>query len=322
LATSQKVLQVDLLKCNFFLFFTELNTDMPVANRSILHVAWKKLPVIIRAIIVGVLVTATVTLPWAWLVSMNLKHLPSVPWSVVPTIALLWLFWQYFIKGKGWPRSTAFFRKLMGRGNPLSAEGWGAAILAGILGLVSLLFFSGVISRMIQLPQQESSGLEQVPPASLFLMLLTGSAVAGITEETGFRGYMQKPVEGRHGPIVAILITGITFGLMHFSHPETTLALMPFYFFAATVYGMLAYLTNSILPGLVLHAAGDVFSGLNLFTRGQSEWQTSPKPLIWNSGPDVSFWLSLLGFFLVGSITVWAYFSLWKLVKKEDRNPG
>jgi hypothetical protein len=175
---------------------------------------------------------------------------------------------------------------------------------------------------MIRLPQQDASGPEQVPPVVLFLMLLTGSAVAGITEETGFRGYMQKPVEERHGPIVAILITGITFGLMHFSHPETTLALMPFYFFAATVYGMLAYLTNSILPGMVLHAVGNVFSGFNLLTRGQSQWETSaiPKPLIWKSGPDISFWLSLLGFFVIGSLTVWAYFSLWRLVKKEDRN--
>jgi len=295
---------------------------MPVANGSILHIGWKKLPVIVRAIFIGVLVTATGTLPWAWLVSMNVKHLPSVPWSVAPTMMWLWLFWQYFIKGNGWPRSTATFRKLMSRGNLLSAEAWGAALLAGILGLVSLLFFSGVISRMIRLPQQDASGMEQVPPLVLFLMLLTGSAVAGITEETGFRGYMQQPVEERHGPLVAILITGIIFGLMHFTHAETTLALMPFYFFAATVYGMLAYLTNSILPGMVLHAAGNVFSGLNLLTRGQSQWETSsiPKPLIWKSGPDASFWLSLLGFFVVGSIAAWAYFSLWRLIKKEDRN--
>jgi membrane protease YdiL (CAAX protease family) len=290
-----------------------------IVDQSQPKIVWNRLPVVLRAVIIGVLVTAIGTLPWAWLVAMNIKHLPSIPWSVPPTIIYLWLYWKYFITGKGWPRSTASARITTGRGNSISGDVWGPAILAGIFGLTSLLIFSSLLGRMIKLPQQDASGVEHVPIVSLFFMLLASSAVAGITEETGFRGYMQKPIEERHGPVVAILITGIMFGLLHFSHAETTLALMPFYFFVAAVYGMLAYITNSILPGMVLHAAGDVFAGLNLFTSGQSEWETStkPRPLIWESGIDGSFLLSLLAFLVIGAITVWAYVALRKAVIKE-----
>lgn len=310
-----------------FLHYTSMENNQTITSRSSLHLFWNKLPVIARSIVVGILVTSAGTLPWAWLVAMNIKHWPAVPWSVVPTAIYLWYYWKYFVKGKGWPTTTSVTRKIMGRGHSVSSEVWGAAILAGMLGLFSLLIFSSLMNRMIKLPQQDASGVEHVPLISLFFILLASSAVAGISEETGFRGYMQQPIEKCYGPVIAIFITGILFGLAHFSHAETTLALLPFYFFVAAVYGMLASITNSILPGIVLHAAGDVFAGLNLFTRGQSEWSTTTTPpsLIWENGIDTSFLLSLAGFIFIGSITVWAYMALAKLVKRErkmDNNNG
>ena len=287
-----------------------------------LYAAWCRLPVIIRAVITGVIITAAGTLPWAYLVRLNIDHLPSVPWSVIPTLVYLWFFWKY-VNGAGWPRSTSAIRKKLIRANQLSSEVWGAAIIAGILGLVSLVVFSGLLNRMVKLPQQDATGLEHVPLISLFFMVVMGSVVAGVVEESGFRGYMQKPIEQRHGPILAIIITGIVFGLMHYSHHETTLALMPFYFFVAAIYGMLAYITNSILPGIILHAVGDVFAGLQLLLGGQSEWQQTPvlKPLIWETGPDTSFWLQSVGLLVVGAITVWAYKNLAREMKRStDRD--
>jgi len=290
-----------------------------------LHTAWCHLPVAVRAVITGVIITAVGTLPWAFLVQLNIDHFPSVPWSVVPASVYLWFFWKY-INGAGWPRSTSATRKKIARANSLSSEVWGMAILAGILGLASLVMFSGLLNRMVKLPQQDATGLEHVPFISLFFMVVMGSVIAGVVEESGFRGYMQKPIEEKHGPITAIFITGIVFGLMHYSHHETTLTLMPFYFFVATVYGMLAYITNSILPGIILHAAGDVLGGLQLLLSGQSEWQQTPvpKPLIWETGADSSFWLSGIGLIVVGAITVWAYKNLAKEMKgpaERDSSP-
>lgn len=73
------------------------------------------------------------------------------------------------------------------------------------------------------------------------------SLLAGVVEETAFRGYMQGPVERRHGPIVAILVTGVIFGLLHYNHhPASVFAMLPFYIAVAAVYGGVTYLTNSI----------------------------------------------------------------------------
>jgi membrane protease YdiL (CAAX protease family) len=206
------------------------------------------------------------------------------------------------------------------RANSLSNEAWGAAMAAGLLGLISLVLFSGLLNRIVKLPLQDVSEMANIPFISVFFMIIMGSVVAGVVEESAFRGYMQKPIEQKHGPVLAIVITGIIFSLMHYSHAETTLALMPFYFFVATIYGVLAYITNSILPGMILHAAGDVFGGLQVLLSGQSEWQTSstPQPLIWETGIDTSFILLLAGMIFIGAITVWAYIKLAKEVKNKS----
>lgn len=48
---------------------------------------------------------------------------------------------------------------------------------------------------------------------------------------------------------------------------------------------------------------------LLFFARGQSVWQASSKPvsLIWETGPDASFWLSCAAALVVGAAAVWAY---------------
>ena len=56
-------------------------------------------------------------------------------------------------------------------------------------------------------------------------------------------------------------MTGSLFGFAHFTHPEVTLVLMPYYLAVAAIYGTLAYLTNSIWPSVVLHAGGNILGG-------------------------------------------------------------
>ena len=294
----------------------------PTKSHSPMIAFWNALPVMIRAILTGILVTIAGTLPWALLASVNSKFYPEIPWSIVPNAIYLWFYWRY-ISGKGWPRSTSQFRKRNLRAKPVNAEIWGASIFAGIMGLVTMLLFFSVLNRLIHLPQQSTDDVKQFPWLSLFFLLLMGSAVAGITEEAGFRGYMQGPIEKKHGPVIAILTTGIFFGLLHFSHPETTWALMPFYLSVAIIYGLIAYITGSILPGLVIHAVGDVLGGLQVFITGQSEWQTppTPKPLVWESGADASFWLNSALVVLLFIITFFAYKGLAKVVKASPALP-
>ena len=163
---------------------------------------------------------------------------------------------------------------------------------------------------MVRLPVQSSEDLSAVPFVTLATSLVMASIVAGLVEEVAFRGYLQRPIEQRHGPVAAILVSGsVGPPALHASrgHPGTDGPLA-----VAAVYGMLAYLTNSILPSLILHAGGNMFSYLNLLTRGRSEWQASatPAPLIWETGTDAPFWLSCAAFLTVGSAAIWAYRAL------------
>jgi membrane protease YdiL (CAAX protease family) len=282
---------------------------------------WQRLPVIVRAVLAGGAVAAAGILPWTFFVTWNQKLLLSVPWAVLPTALYLWLFWRY-LQGAGWPRSTMEARRAGLRANGLSSDAWGLALFAGILGLSTLLPLIGVLRRLVRLPTESHPIIlpPEMPFLTVFLLLVMASIVAGVVEEAAFRGYMQGAIERRHGPAVAILATGALFGLGHLTHhPDSMLAMMPFYLAVAAIYGGLAYLTNSILPGLVLHAGGDVFSLTRLWTTGQPEWQTSSKPpqLIWETGTDAAFGSYLAMFIVLGAAAVWAYATLASVVRSD-----
>jgi membrane protease YdiL (CAAX protease family) len=232
----------------------------------------------------------------------------------------LWFYWRYFVRGWGWPRSTAETRRTDSRANRVADTAWGPALLAGMIGLAGVLLLQGVLGRLVTLPKQRGLDVSQYPVFTVFLWVAMSAIVAGIVEETSFRGYLQRPIERRHGPVVAILLTGVLFGFTHFGHPEVGLVLLPFYLSVAAVYGALAYLTDSTVPSMVLHAGGNMFSAVDLFTRGRSEWQLTaePAPLVWQTGPDAAFWGNVAALLIVGALTAWAY-SLLAAIRASGR---
>src|SRR5262245_33768257 len=127
---------------------------------------WERLPVIVRAVLVGSIVAAAGTLPWAGLVALNSKHWTAVPWAVPPTAIYLWLFWRW-VRGAGWPRSTSAWRRTQCRATRLSDDVWGAALVAGILGLVALVVTFRVVNRLITLPPQRTEDVAHVPLVTL-----------------------------------------------------------------------------------------------------------------------------------------------------------
>jgi len=272
---------------------------------------WKRLPVIVRAVLAGALATTAGTLPWAALVAANIKVLPAIPWSVPIAALYIWLLFRY-LRGAGWPAATAQARRESCRANDVPGDLFGGAIVAGIVGLVALLLFQSMFTRMVRLPQQPVDDLRHIPAFTLMALIVMGSVVAGVIEEAGFRGYMQGPIERRHGPVVAILVTSALFGLAHYSHRETTLALMPFYMGVGVIYGLMAYLSGSIWPSLFLHTLGDVFGAFQVLATGRAEWQAAPAttPLIWDIGTDATFWLTAFGFAVATAAAIAAYRSL------------
>jgi membrane protease YdiL (CAAX protease family) len=269
---------------------------------------------LVRAVAAGLFVGLIGTLAWALLAGANIKHLPTIPWATPVMACVLVAWWFYFAKGRGWPEATAEARRRGARANRVPAELWGPALGAGALGLLTTLLLQGVLGRLVTLPQQRDLDPSKYPVLTIVAWVMMSAVVSGVVEETAFRGYMQGGIERRHGLTTAILVSGGLFGLVHFTHPEVGLVLLPFYLAVATVYGLVASATNSTFPGMILHAGGNMFAALNLFTQGRSEWQLTgvPQPTIWHAGIDGAFMANLAALAVAGAVTVTAYRGLFK----------
>jgi len=262
----------------------------------------------LRAVLLGMLVMLAGTLPRNLLFAANLRYFASVPWAVPLTAIYLWFFWRY-LQGAGPPEWTAEERRASLRANRLPGRLWAWALLAGGFGIVALVLALQVANRMVLLPAQQLPDLAQVPRLTVLSLLLMAAPVAGIVEEAAFRGYMQGPIERCYGLAVAILISGTMFAVAHL---DFTLILWPYYVAVAAIYGTVTYLTRSILPAVVLHTGGNLYSNFALWRHGQAEWQAAPgtAALIWQAGVDRSFWSASLALVFVTAAMVWAFLRL------------
>jgi membrane protease YdiL (CAAX protease family) len=203
----------------------------------------------------GLVVVVAVAAPWSVLIVLNLRVSPHVPWALPAGVAYVVLAMAY-LNGSGWPGSTSSVRRSYFRARPLALAEFSWALLAGLCAITSLwLLFaaSGYLSA------QSSTGQANLSPTFLVGAVVLGAAVTAIAEEGGLRGFMQMPLECLIGPTAAVATTSIVFVLIHLSHGLAAVARFgPFYFAAGCVYGLLAYLTQSIVPSLLLHFVGDL----------------------------------------------------------------
>jgi membrane protease YdiL (CAAX protease family) len=180
--------------------------------------------------------------------------------------------------------------------------------LVGFAALIALLV---IAARLVQLPASSPiTTPPEMPVVTVVLLLTMQSIVAGITEEAAFRGYMQSMIERHYGVVIAILVNGILFGLLHFSsHPRDVLLMLPYYVAVSAVYGGLTWAADSILPALVLHSLGDVVVLTRWWATGQPEWQlagVAPR-LVSEHGIDSSFVLTAVVFVGLTLVTFRAY---------------
>lgn len=272
-----------------------------------------------RAIATGLAVSLAGVTTWMVLALLNQRYLVQVPWAAAVMAFVLYCYWR-FLGGKFLPGKTSDARHELLRARALSPEVWGAAIFAGMMGLIALMPLMAVMARLVELPPASDniSVPPDMPALTVFISLLMASLVAGAVEEAAYRGYMQGPLERRFGPTVGILLTGLVFALGHYSHhPDHMLNLLPYYLMVSALWGTLAYLTKSILPGLALHAFGDVWVLTRQWLTGAPGWQAAPEPqaLVWQTGIDGGFIGSLLGFVVFGAATVGAFCALAQAVK-------
>jgi membrane protease YdiL (CAAX protease family) len=228
-------------------------------------------------------------LGWNALVVANLQTSPDIPWCVPTGLAYLWVMFRFF-NGRWGFRSTADARRRSMGARRLTSPEWRSIAFACVAAFVLVLSFSMLFHRLIAIPADPD--LPAMPWWTLYPALIMVSIVAGVSEEAGFRGYMQGSLTKRYGPGIAIGITSLVFWLVHLNHPSGV-ARFPSLVMAGVVFGALTFVSRSILPSMVTHAIVDIvaFVGTTSGIGPTSLWEPPP---IGTSGPDVGFWATLM----------------------------
>jgi membrane protease YdiL (CAAX protease family) len=116
------------------------------------------------------------------------------------------------------------------------------------------------------------------------------AASAGICEEIGFRGYMQRPIEKRYGALAAILISSLFFMLLHLTKSWSTIGMVPIVFGAGLLLGMLARASGTLVFCMIGHTTMDI--GLFAYWWTQIAGKYSQRP-IFETGMDQMFYAEL-----------------------------
>lgn len=218
---------------------------------------WQKIPAAIRGPILGILVLLAGVQPIVVLVSANLEVANSIPWSVIPGVLYLWIFWSY-LKGMGPPRSTSDKRRELLRANALSRDTRSLVVIAS-LSLGMLIASFALIAYGAREVAVEELGmvrhvLESAPVTAIGLIFLV-ALFSGVIEEAAFRGYMQVSLEQAYHPVVVVVIVALIFALVHPQPP----AFVAIFMVGASGWSILAYVCGSIRPLIIVHAAVDFF---------------------------------------------------------------
>jgi membrane protease YdiL (CAAX protease family) len=217
---------------------------------------WTKLPITLRAIIAGFLVAAAAANVWLLLL-LNL----GVQFAAVIEAIFLALF-LWWARGGGPPSASQADRANAFRQGKLTSEQW-------LWGLIAAFFFAAtahasivLLFRFISYPAaafRHGYDLSFIPSQPLrWVAVVVSAASAGICEETGFRGFMQQPIEQRHGASAAVFISSFFFMALHLTKAWASLGMVPIVFGAGVLLGLLAWSARSLIPGIIGHFVMDV----------------------------------------------------------------
>lgn len=223
---------------------------------------------------------------WTALLLGNLATSPTIPWAVVVMALLLWLMWQY-LGGRWGPLSTAQARRRYRRAVPLSGRVFAWAVGAGMLSIVALIGYWLVLGQLVRIPTHVLLDFAAYPWLTVVLVLLMASLVSSLAEEVGFRGYFQGVLERRVSGPVAIVIAALLIAPAHGLTQGFVWPVFLWYLFVDAMLGALAYFTQSILPGIVVHCLGLLIFFSVVWPSDQQ------RQVIWKTGVNLGFWFAV-----------------------------
>jgi membrane protease YdiL (CAAX protease family) len=237
---------------------------------------------------------------WSALLISNLATSPGIPWCVLAMAGVLWATWQY-LGGRWPPERTAETRRRHLRARRVSGPALAWSLAAGALSIVALTGLWIVLFQLSKAPGNALPDSSKVPPLTMALVLIMASIVGAVTEEAGFRGYLQVYLEREFGGVAAIVATSLMMIPGHALTQGFVWSTMLFYLFVDAMFGVTALLTDSILPGIAIHAAG-------LLTFFALIWPfDAGRPRVWDVGADGWLWAHAAQSVVFGVLAVLAF---------------
>lgn len=217
---------------------------------------WHRMPALFRAIVLGFFVTISGTFTLPLIASL----VPGLGALVVMGV-LLFLYWKFF-SGSWGPKATAEARRNYFRAAKMSPVVRKWALVAVILFVVVFQSSLMLTFRFIEFPAESFTAeyaFDTLPLWVAWVAIILSALVAGICEETGFRGYGQVPLEERYGPVIAIVIVSLLFVAVHL-HQAWSPPILLHIFAGGMLFGILAYTSSSLIPGIIAHTITDIFN--------------------------------------------------------------
>lgn len=134
----------------------------------------------------------------------------------------------------------------------------------------------------------------------LFLIALLLIPIQTTCEELLFRGYIMQGLKLRtKNNLVAILVSGIMFGIVHIGNPEIEVIgyhIIIYYIAVGIFLGLISYYDNGMELAIGYHAANNLFAALMITTN----WQVFQTDALFidNTPPQVG-WETVVGIFII-----------------------
>ena len=215
-----------------------------------------KLPTSLRAIVTGIVFFAVTANVWLLLL-LTLNTMLAVALEVVFLGLVIW--WSH---GGGPPKAAQAFRQTIFRRTRLTAAQWRWGIIAALFFAATIHASIVLLFRFVPYPAaafRQGYDLSFIPSQGMrWGVVVVSAASAAICEEIGFRGFMQQPIEERHGLPTAIFASSFFFMLVHLSKAWSSLGMVPIVFGAGILLGLLASSSASLIPCILGHFVMDV----------------------------------------------------------------
>lgn len=134
----------------------------------------------------------------------------------------------------------------------------------------------------------------------LFLIAVLLIPIQTTCEELLFRGYIMQGLKLRtKNNLVAILVSGIMFGIVHIGNPEIEVIgyhIIIYYIAVGIFLGLISYYDNGMELAIGYHAANNLFAALMITTN----WQVFQTDALFidNTPPQVG-WETVVGIFVI-----------------------